>query len=233
MRHVKELVEGPRAAFRTREEAGRQLGAFLRQQGAAPDAVLAVPSGGVAVAGPVAARFGVPLDVVLVRKLPLPMNPEAGFGAVTLDGQVVLNEPLAAMAGLSEEAIGRIVDRVLEGLRQRERSFAASRSPLKPADRDIIVVDDGLASGVTMQAALQELRRKEPHSLAVAVPTAPLGTMEKVEPLVDELYCLLAQRSGPFAVASFYRYWRDLTDEEAVELLGAATRREDDDTSRS
>jgi putative phosphoribosyl transferase len=219
MRHVAETVNWPEPAFRDRDEAGERLAEFLRQEGARVDAVLAVPSGGVPVGRAVADRYGVPLDVVLVRKLPLPGNPEMGFGAVTLDGTVVMNEDVAGAFGLSKPRAERIMDAVLHGLRERRRHLSGGRSPVEVAGRHVVVVDDGLATGVTMRAALGELRRRGPAGLSVAVPASPLRTLDEVGPLADDVYCLLAQRSGSFAVASFYVHWYDMSDAEVAEVL--------------
>lgn len=224
MQHLRETVDRPYAAFRDREDGGVQLADFLEEQGAAPEAVLAIPSGGVAVARPVAEHFGVPLDVVLVRKLPLPFAPEAGFGAVTLEGDVVLTERIVRRAGLSEARMEQIADDVLEGLRQRERALEDVRQPVQPEGLDVILVDDGLASGVTMRAAIRQVRRHGPEAVSVAVPDAPAQTVELIEPMVRDLYCLVAQSFGSFAVASFYEDWYDLTDEEAVHILQAFRR---------
>jgi putative phosphoribosyl transferase len=219
MRHVAETVNWPRAAFRDREEAGERLAEFLRAQGARVEAVLAVPSGGVPVGRAIARSYGVPLDVVLVRKLPLPQNPEMGFGAVTLEGQVVINEEVADAFGVSKARAECIMGEVLAGLRERRRRLAGDRSSVDVAGRHVLAVDDGLATGVTMRAALSELRRRGTAGLGLAVPASPLATLAAVEPLADEVYCLLAQRTGSFAVASFYAHWYDMSDTEAAEAL--------------
>lgn len=224
MVHLREVVGAPYAAFQDRRHAGHELADFLIERDASVGAIFAVPSGGVAVARAISERLGVPFDMILVRKLPLPMEPEAGFGAVTINGEVALNEPLVAASRLSHEDIRAVAARVVEELRQREARFLAGRPRLDPAGKDLLIVDDGLASGFTMRAAIRELERREPHSVNVAVPDAPVRTIEAVEPLVDDLYCLVAQRGGSFAVASFYREWHDLTDGEVVELLRAGAR---------
>jgi len=223
MRHVGDIVNRSRPAFRDRTDAGGRLADFLRREGARLDVVIAVPSGGVPVGHAIARSFGAPLDVVLVRKLPLPANPEMGFGAVTLDRHVVLNEEVAQAFGICREEAERIIDRVLEGLRERRRNLMGERAPVAVTGRDVVLVDDGLATGVTMRAALSELRRRGPAGLSVAVPDAPLATVEQIEPLGDEVYCLIAQRSGPFAVASFYEHWYDMPDEEAAKILRECT----------
>ncbi len=219
MRHVAESVNRPRLAFRDRDEAGARLAEFLHAEGARVDAVLAVPSGGVPVGRAVALSYGAPLDVVLVRKLPLPDNPEMGFGAVTLDGTVVMNRQVAAAFGVSKETAGCIIEYTLEGLRERRRHLSGGRSPVEVAGKHVVAVDDGLATGVTMRAALGELRGRGPASLSVAVPVSPLRTLDEVEPLADDVYCLVAQRGGSFAVASFYAHWYDMSDAEVAGVL--------------
>ncbi len=219
MRHVSETVHWPRPAFSDRDEAGAQLAEFLQAEGARVDVVLGIPSGGVPVGRAVALSYGAPLDVVLVRKLPLPDNPEMGFGAVTLDRTVVMNREVADAFGVTKGLADRIIDDILEGLRERRRHLSGGRSPLDVAGRHVVVVDDGLATGVTMRAALGELRRRRPAGLSVAVPVSPLRTLDQVEPLADDVYCLLAQRSGSFAVASFYERWYDMSDAEVAAIL--------------
>jgi predicted phosphoribosyltransferase len=221
MAQVRQVLDAPRYVFRDRREAGVRLAEFVAEQGGRPDALLAVPSGGVAVGRPLAERLAVPLGLVLVRKLPMPMAPEAGFGAVAPGGEVALNERLVAGRGLTREDVEAVVRSVLAELEEREAAFLAGRERVDPAGRRVLLVDDGLASGYTMMAAIGEVRRRAPAWLGVGVPDAPLTAIERVEPLADELYCLVAQRGGSFAVASYYQHWHDLTDREVLELLGA------------
>jgi putative phosphoribosyl transferase len=220
MIHVKETVAAPCAAFSDRRDAGEQLAAFLAEQGARPEVVYAVPSGGVAVARAACDRLDVPLDMVLVRKLPFPQAPEAGFGAITPEGDMVLNDDLVAGWGLSARTIQEVAARVQDELHERERKFVGDEPRRDPAGRRCLLVDDGLASGSTMKAALMEVRRKRPAWLGVGVPDAPVRTLKELAGLADDLYCLVAQGPGSFAVASFYRRWHDLTDEEVLALLG-------------
>ncbi len=219
--HLKQAVDAPYPAFEDRRDAGQTLADYLMEQDAEVEAILAVPSGGVAVGRVVAERLGVPLDIILVRKLPLPMEPEAGFGAVTLQGEVELNQALVRAWGLSDEDIRTAITRVMAELRQREARFLTGRARVDPAGKSVLIVDDGLASGYTMKAAVKELQRRDPLGICVGVPDAPVETIEAVAPLVDELYCLAAQKRPGFAVASFYRSWHDLSDDEVVALLEA------------
>jgi putative phosphoribosyl transferase len=221
MVHLKEVVDAPYPAFENRQEAGWALAEFLMEKDASVDVIFAVPSGGVAVGRAVAERLGAPFDLILVRKLPLPMEPEAGFGAVTLHGEVELNDALVRAWGLSGEDIRQVIARVTGELRQREHRFLAGRERLDPAGKGVLLVDDGLASGFTMKVAVKGLQRREPLSISIGVPDAPLATIRSIEPFVDDIYCLAAQRWGGFAVASFYKHWHDLTDDEVLALLRA------------
>lgn len=219
MRHVRETVRRPYAAFADREEAGESLAGYLQAEGASVGAVIAVPSGGVPVGRAVAERFAVPLGVVLVRKLAIPSAPEMGFGAVTLDGDVVLNDQVVDTFGISKEQIDQVVEDTLRGLHERAEALLPVRAGVEVKRLDALLVDDGLATGVTMQAALKEMRRRGARTASVAVPVAPKGTLERIEPVADELYCLIAQRPGRFAVASFYAHWYDMTDREVADIL--------------
>jgi putative phosphoribosyl transferase len=219
MLHVKETARGPYPAFADRRDAGNRLARYLQREGADPDVVVAVPSGGVAVALPVARELGAAFDMVLVRKLPLPAAPEAGFGAIFAGGEKVINPEIVAAWGLDSDDVERVIRRVQDGLRCREQVFMGDREHVHLEGRSALLVDDGLASGSTMKVAIGGARRRGAARIAVGVPDAPERTLEQIEPLVDDLYCLVAQRGGAFAVASYYARWHDLSDEEVLELL--------------
>lgn len=220
MIHVKETVAAARWAFVDRRDAGEQLADFLEARDARPEVIYAVPSGGVAVARSTCERLGVPMDLILVRKLPFPQAPEAGFGAITPEGDMVLNDDLVAAWGVTPATIRQVADEVGGELRRREQKFVGDARREDPEGRRCLVVDDGLASGSTMKAALLEMRRRGPSRLMVGVPCAPSRTLYALQDLADDLYCLVAQGPGSFAVASFYRRWHDLTDAEVLALLG-------------
>jgi predicted phosphoribosyltransferase len=222
MRHVGELAYHAYHAFENRLDAGRIVGALLAQGECAFDVVVAIPNGGVAVALPIAERFETPLDVVLVRKLPFPDDPEAGFGAITLRRSMVLNDRAVAHAGLTPADVRAIVDATIAGLEAREQVLSLARKPAALAGSAVLIVDDGLASGVTMRAAIGEMERAGARSVSVAVPAGPASTIDIVEPLVRAVYCAVAQVDGSFAVASYYRRWSDLADEDVVAMLQAA-----------
>jgi putative phosphoribosyl transferase len=214
-----ETVKRPRAAFADRLEAGARLAEFM---GAEPDPkaiVFALPRGGVPVGNALAEALGAPLEPILVRKLPIPFSPEAGFGAVAIDGSVVLNEGLVADLGISGETIDAVVEEVLREVRRRAGEYGAAKELPEARDRNVYIVDDGLASGYTMIAAAQAVRRKGPRSMTAAVPVSPRDSLTAVAPYFDRVYCMIEQERPPFAVASFYEDFHDLSDEEVKEIL--------------
>ncbi len=205
--------------FDDREDAGRVLAVMLSGYRKAPDAVvLAIPAGGVPVGRVLAEALGLPFELIFVRKLHFPDNPEAGFGAVSEGGEVLLNPELAAL--LPPETIRRVIAEELGALAERVRRLR-KRPPRDLRGKTVILTDDGLASGYTMRAAVREARRRGARRVVVAVPTASRAAVSRLLPEVDELY-VANLRSGPaFAVADAYRRWRDLDLDEVEALLSA------------
>lgn len=205
--------------FLDRIEAGRQLAGELRPRVTADTVVLAIPRGGVPVAVEVATRLNLPLDIIVPRKLPIPWNPEAGFGAVTSDGVVVLNEALVRELDLTQDRIREIVQSVSDEIGRRDQVYRSARSKLDIAGKPVVIVDDGLASGYTMIAAVQAARQRGAQRVAVAVPVASESALRLIKESVDDLICLIESHRLPFAVADYYVAWHDLTDEEVLGYL--------------
>lgn len=176
--------------------------------------VLGIARGGIPVGYSLAKSLGGILDVVTARKLPIPWNPEAGFGAVAPDGTIFLNRDMVRRLGLGEVEIGEVAREVLAEVRRREEVYRGKKPFPALEGREVILTDDGLATGYTMLAAIAMVRKRGPGFMAVAVPVSPEETARMIEPLVDLFLCLHRSRRYPFAVASFYRDFRDLTDEE-------------------
>lgn len=206
--------------FRDRRDAGRRLAERLLDYEGRDAVVLAIPRGGVPVGLEVAKRLGAQLDVIVPRKIPIPWNPEAGMGAITADGTTVLNESMVRSLGLSKEEIEHAADEVRQEVIRRTETYRAGRAEPEIAGKPVILVDDGLASGYTMLAAIEFLRKQSPSSVVVAVPVASQGATRLIGPKVDELVALIVSERLPFAVADFYLEWRDLTDEEVLAYLG-------------
>jgi predicted phosphoribosyltransferase len=210
--------------FQDREDAGRQLAEALRDYKGQDAIVLAVPRGGVPVGYQIALELGIPLDVVVTRKIPIPWNSEAGFGAVGPDGSVTLNETILPLLGLSSREIDRLAGQVFAEVQRRMRVYRGDRPWPCLEGKTALLVDDGLASGITMLAAAKSLRPHHPDRIVVASPVASASAFRLVRPGVDGLVCLYVHPEGlPFAVASFYHAWTDMTDGEVLDYLSRPT----------
>ena len=205
--------------FRDRTEAGRVLADRLAAYANYPDAmVLALPRGGVPVAFEVAEALNLPLDIFVVRKLGLPGHEEFAIGAIASGGARVLNQDLIRQLSLSDEIIEHIVAREQRELERREQTYRGQRPMLDVRDRIVIIVDDGLATGSSMRAAIAALRQKRPTKLIVAVPVGARVTCSELEALADEAICLETPENFN-AVGLWYSDFSQITDEEVIDLL--------------
>ena len=211
--------------FRDRTAAGAQLAARLAGMGLADPVVLALPRGGIPVALPIAKELHAPLDLLLVRKIGVPWQPELAAAAV-VDGErpdLVLNEEVVTLAGISEEKITELAKDQLREIDRRRRMYLRDRTPGPVAGRTAIVVDDGIATGTTVNAALMALRRRRPARLVLAVPVAPAETLMTLQDLVDDVVCLATPE--PFhAISLHYQEFHQLSDAEVTELLATYSR---------
>lgn len=209
--------------FRDRVHAGELLAEHLREYVNESNVVLlALPAGGVPVCYAVAKELSVSMDVMVVRKVQIPWNTEAGFGAATWNGEVVLNEALVFQLGLTREVVEDSISQTRRIIQERLSKFRKDKPMPDLKDRVVILVDDGVASGFTMLAAAKSARKRKAEKIVVAVPTASVGAIRLLAGEVDEIVCLNI-RSGPvFAVAEAYKNWYDLTDKEVVKILKSA-----------
>ena len=206
--------------FRDRSEAGELLGRELaRWLGKRDDLiVLALPRGGVPVGHHVAHALNAPLDVFIVRKLGVPGHEELAMGAIASGGVRVLNDEVVGYLGLSPQVIDAAAKREAEELARRERAYRGERAPLDVSGKTVIVVDDGLATGSTMRAAVQALKKMNPRTIIVAVPVGAASTCREFRGEVDEVVCL--RTPEPFeAVGLWYQDFSQTTDEEVHQLL--------------
>ena len=203
--------------FRNRDEAARRLAGRLQAYKGKKPLVLAIPRGAVPMAKVIAAELGGDFDVVLVRKLRAPWQPELAIGSIDETGWTYI-APFAASSGADAQHIEQEKRKQLETIRQRRAQYTPLRPHIDPAGRTVIVVDDGLATGATMIAALHGLREQGPAKLICAVPVAPPETVEKVRPLADEVVCLETPEWFQ-AVGQFYREFDQVEDEEVIALL--------------
>ncbi|HEY5940649.1 MAG TPA: phosphoribosyltransferase, partial [Gemmatimonadales bacterium] len=205
--------------FRDRADAGRQLAARLKPYAGTPDVmVLALPRGGVPVAYEVARALHAPMDVFIVRKLGVPGQEELAMGAVATGGVRVLNHQVVNALGIPDYVIDAVVKWETDELKRREQLYRGDRPPPNVRGKTVILVDDGLATGSTMLAAVRALREQGPARIVVAVPVASPDTCELLKTHVDEVVC--AATPEPFyAVGFWYRDFAQTTDEEVRELL--------------
>ena len=205
--------------FEDREDAGRRISQFLSEYKGSDSIVLSIPSGGVPVGKEIKDALSLPLDLLIVRKIQIPWNPEAGFGAVNLDGYVIFNEPLLHSLELPENLINEQIEKTKDILKKRNELFRKSRPFHSLKNKTAILVDDGLASGYTMIAATEFVKKLNPLRIIIAVPTGSYNTVKKISSLVDHLYCLNIREGSPYAVAEAYRNWYDLSDKEVLRIL--------------
>lgn len=204
--------------FKDREDAGRRLAESYR--GPRDDVVvLGIARGGLPVGYPLAASLGGTLDVIVVRKLPIPGNPEAGFGAIAPDGSMVINEEMLRELRLPQDQVIAIASHVLDEVRRREEVYRGERPFPELKGKNVALTDDGLATGYTMIAAIKMARQFGAASVSVAVPVSPARTAERIKPLADYFHCLHVSDRYPFAVAGFYLDFHDLSDAEALRYL--------------
>jgi predicted phosphoribosyltransferase len=208
--------------FRDRREAGRALAAQLGAYANRSDViVLALPRGGVPVAYEVARALRAPLDVFIVRKLGLPGQEELAMGAVASGGVRVLNEPLVRVLGITDRVIDGVASRERQELARREQLYRGDRPPLDVRGRIVILVDDGLATGATMHAAVAALRRQQPARIVVAVPVAAPETCERLRLVADDVLCLTTPAEFQ-SVGIWYDDFAQTSDDEVRSLLGRA-----------
>lgn len=210
--------------FRDRADAGRRLAEELRGYAGRDDVVvLALPRGGVPVGRRIADALGAPLDVLLVRKLGAPFQPELALGAVATGGIRILNQELLGRVRVPDEEMEEVTARERAELERREQAYRGDREPLPVEGRTVILVDDGVATGSTLRAAIRSLRERAPARIVAAVPVAPAESAASLAEEVDELVCVLTPASF-FGISQSYERFPQLSDDEVRELLAGDAR---------
>lgn len=205
--------------FKDRREAGKSLAEKLENYQDSNAWVLAIPAGGVPIGVEISKKLGLRFDLAIVRKIHIPWNPEAGFGAVSWDGKVLYNKTLLRNLDISETEANNLVEKEKEDIEKRMDLFR-DKKPFPDLGEDtVIITDDGLASGFTMLSAVESVKERNPKKLVVTVPTGSETALQRIEPEVDELVCLNIRTGPTFAVAGAYEDCRDLSDEEVEEIL--------------
>ena len=207
-------------SFKDRIEAGRKLATALAAYRNQHPVVLALPRGGVPVAAEVASALKAPLDLILVRKIGVPTQPELAMGAVVDGGEpiIVRNEDVIGLAGISESDFKAACDSELAEIERRRQRYLGTRPRAEVTARTAIVIDDGVATGATTRAALQATRRRKPKRLVLAVPVAPTDTLSALRSDADDVVCL-EDHEFFGAIGFYYRDFRQVSDEEVIKIL--------------
>jgi putative phosphoribosyl transferase len=226
LREAQNVVDAPElrnrvAVFRDRADAGRVLAGLLQDFGGSNAVVLAIPAGGYPVAAELAARLGLPLEAAVVSKITPSWNTEVGYGAVAFDGTVRIDEPRAADLGIGPEERRAGIEAATRKVTRRVAQLRSGAAAPDLAGRPIILVDDGLASGLTMLTAIEALEKLGTGPITVAVPTGHADAVRRVAGRTAAVCCANVRSGRRFAVAEAYQQWRDVTDEEVLRAAGA------------
>jgi predicted phosphoribosyltransferase len=205
--------------FENRYDAGRQLAEKLGQFKSQPVTILAIPNGGIPVGLQVALALNADMDLIISRKIPIPLRPEGGFGAVTDDGTTILNQDVLKSIKLNDSQANYQISKVRNDIQQRSLLYRGSRPVSVIKEKTVIVIDDGLASGYTMMAAIESVRRRQPKRVIAAVPAASATAVKKVEKIADSVVTVVTAFVPKFYVSDFYRYWNVLSDKEGMECF--------------
>jgi putative phosphoribosyl transferase len=211
--------------FKNRYDAGRQLAAKLDEYSGQPVVVLAIPNGGVPMGMEVALTLEADFDLIIARKIPLPLDPEAGFGAVADDGTVILNDEVVKKVGLTQQQIDFQVNQVRAEIRRRRLLYRQDRPPARVSGKTVIVTDDGLASGFTMLATVSSLRSRHPKEVVVAVPVSSSTALEQVNKVADRVVSVVTKPAIKFTISDFYHSWYDISDDEVFRCMEEWRRR--------
>ncbi|RJX18344.1 MAG: phosphoribosyltransferase [Ammonifex sp.] len=204
--------------FVDRADAGRRLAKRLAGRTYSQGLVVSIPRGGVVVGAEIARALRLPQDIITPRKIGAPYNPELAVGAVTQDGAAIFNENLAEQFGLTPRKKENAIAEAVAEINRRMELYRGNRPPVSWGGREIILTDDGIATGYTAIAALRSLRKAGPREIILAVPVAPPDTLETLRPEVDEIICLLVPEVF-MAVGQFYYHFDQTSDEEVIHLL--------------
>lgn len=207
--------------FQDRQDAGKKLALALEKYKKEDTVILGIPRGGVVVAAEVADYLGAPLDVIIPRKIGAPHNPEVAIGAVTQDGTIITDEAMVHLLGISSEQVQHLAAGVLAEISRRVGTYRKGRPGLDLRGKTVIVADDGIATGFTVQAALESVRRMNPRELVLAVPVAPPDTVRDLKNKVDNLVCLEMPELF-YAVGQFYTDFEETPDSEVISLLSSS-----------
>jgi len=220
--------------YESRFKAGEFLAEFIKEEAKVLNNLInqdsnyffcfAIPNGGISVSEGFCSKFNIKYDILIVRKIKIPFNTEAGFGSVTTDGTILINEPLLNRLGLSEKAVEDSIDLTKQEIQERLKFYnkdvnLEEHYKKNIQNKYIFIFDDGLASGFTMLAAIKMIKKYNPTKIFIAVPTAPSRTVKRIIQEVDEIFCPNIRDVMWFAVADAYKNWYDVPEKEVMEIL--------------
>jgi putative phosphoribosyl transferase len=205
--------------FDSRSDAGRKLAEKMGEFMGKNAIVLGIPNGGAAVALGVAMAIGADFDLVISRKLPLPMSPEGGFGSITDDGTIILDEIIIKHLGLTKPQMASQINKVRANIKKRSLLYHDGRPPVSLEGRTVVIVDDGLASGYTMKAAIVSIRKNKPAKIIAAVPVGPEHVISEIKKLADKVVACVIGQDKEIYVSDYYRNWYEVSDSEVLACL--------------
>jgi len=210
---------GQQPIFENRHDAGRRLIAELGGYKGKSVVVLAIPNGGVPIALEVALELKAELDLIICRKIPMLLNPEGSLGVAADDGTVTLNEEAVKRIGFSRQELEYEINKVRSEIKQRSLLYKGDRPLVRLTGKTVILIDEGLASGFTMAAAVESARHRRPREVVVAVPVASAMAVKRVEKVADRVVTCFTGFMPKFYVSDFYRYWPNLSDDDVLKYL--------------
>jgi putative phosphoribosyl transferase len=210
--------------FKNRQDAGKQLSEKLAQyKNNSNTIVLGLPRGGVVVAFEIAQALHLPMDIIVPRKIGAPGNPELAIGAITEDGEGIFDERMILDYGVSQDYLTKEIQKEKQEALRRLKLYRGTRSPLHLKNKIALLVDDGIATGATMRAAIKSAKAKDASKIIVAIPTAANDSLEKIKKEADEVLCLDAPPLF-FAIGEFYQDFPQIEDKEVIDLMSQAKR---------
>jgi len=207
--------------YNSREDAGRILADKIAELNLENPYLLAIPRGGIQVAECVSDKLKIPINPIVVKKIPIPGNPEAGFGAITEDGIKIMDDKAVSYMGISHEAIDKISEGIIKEVIHRANVYGRpDREKVRLSD--VIIIDDGVATGYSLIAAITSVKGMKPVSITAAVPVASKFAYDKIVHMVDNFVCPLVDDTYFFAVASYYKEWFDLSEDQIKSIIGTS-----------
>lgn len=204
--------------FDSKESAGKIIAEYLEKEGITKPFLLAVPRGGIQVAEAIAEKFHTPINAIISKKLPLPINPEVAFGAMTEDEIDILNVEMMHAYDISDDDLKIIANKVNQEIKHRIKTYGRF-NPENVQGAQAVIIDDGVATGSSLIAAIKKVKTMNPKELIVAVGASTNNAYQKISPMVDKFISPIIDDSPFFAVSQYYKHWKDLSEEEILEVL--------------